>query len=358
MRTTFFSVIGRSIKMHPNLVVVDVGHGSCAVLRDKERTAVFDCARRISLLGYLTNEGIKEIDIVIISHADEDHISGLVGLLGSEEFVVHHVVINSDSAKETRIWDDLKHVLNTKFNNGKIKISGSAPGFVESWPGTDTGFEVIAPSVALGLTGSGGSYKKKKVTTNSMSVVVRIHHKGMPVVLLGGDMDDVTLDDIEANGREMAAPYLVFPHHGGKIGTANLIEFTKILLNRVKPKFIAFSNGREKYDTPQPEIFDAVKEYGDIQIGCTQLSRRCSADAAPGVQPWMSVKFSTGAQKGLCCAGTIEIDLPTGVVTAPTSDGHRAFVNSLATPLCGKARQQEQVTAVPVPSPKDKTTLH
>ncbi|WP_186057235.1 ComEC/Rec2 family competence protein [Burkholderia gladioli] len=345
--------------MNPSLTVLDVGHGSCSILRDAGRTAVFDCARKASLLSYLVSEGIREVDVVIISHADEDHIGGLVGLLGSEEFVVRHIVINADSVKGTRIWEDLKFVLNAKFNDGKIKISGSMPGFFGDWPGVSTRFEVIAPSVGLVLTGSGGDFKGKKVSTNSMSVVVRIHCGEDPVALLGGDMDDITLSDILENGRQMIAPYLIFPHHGGKIGGADLAEFVKALLESVRPKFIAFSNGREKYDTPQPEIIDAIKDFGGIRVGCTQLSKRCSAEIATASQSWRSSKISVGAEKGLCCAGTIEIDLPMEAIAAPKTEGYRNFVDSLPAALCGKLPKQDQVVAtVPVSFLKIKSTLH
>ena len=57
----------------PSVSVLDVGHGNCAVVLD-DRTVVVDAGPGATLLEFLQNEGVTEVEVVLISHADEDHI--------------------------------------------------------------------------------------------------------------------------------------------------------------------------------------------------------------------------------------------------------------------------------------------
>ncbi len=76
------------VKSTPCLYVLDVGHGSSAVLCDTEGTIVIDSGTGNSLYLFLKHEQITTIDLLLISHADEDHIGGLIAILASEKFDV------------------------------------------------------------------------------------------------------------------------------------------------------------------------------------------------------------------------------------------------------------------------------
>ncbi len=77
--------------------ILDVGHGNITILRDGYDVVVVDCgARGSSLLEYLTRENISSINVIFLSHADQDHIGGLLTVLASSEFEVKEVYINSD----------------------------------------------------------------------------------------------------------------------------------------------------------------------------------------------------------------------------------------------------------------------
>ena len=68
----------------PYLAILDVGHGNCAVLTDSKGIVVIDTGPGSALLEYLSEKNIKTIDVVLISHADQDHIGGLIQLLFSK----------------------------------------------------------------------------------------------------------------------------------------------------------------------------------------------------------------------------------------------------------------------------------
>lgn len=319
-----------------SLVVVDVGHGNCSVLREGDRVAVVDCAKRNVLLEYLEKEEIRDISTIVISHADEDHLGGLVGLLGSDQYRIGTIFINTDSIKDTRIWDDVKYTLNSKFHAGNIDVqSGVKAGPISTWNGEKTKMEIVSPSLGLQLTGAGGKLKNRRVTTNTMSIVVRVHYDDNPIVILAGDMDQISLNDVRQNRKDITAKFLVYPHHGGHAGGAtDTADFALELLKEVKPKTTLFSNGRGKFDNPQPQVIDAVKSSGTCSIACTQLSSTCSAEISKAPRNGLSSKYAAGAKLGACCAGSIEIDLSTGEMLAPDLATHVQFVKTLPSALC------------------------
>ena len=86
--------LSMSVPKH-NLAILDVGHGNSAILIDSEGVVVIDTGLGSSLLEYLEESGVTTIDAVLISHADEDHIGGLVQLLSSSKFRVRSVRLNT-----------------------------------------------------------------------------------------------------------------------------------------------------------------------------------------------------------------------------------------------------------------------
>jgi len=65
----------------PELIIFDVGHGNCALLRDTNGVVLIDCPPGNILMEALKKFAITEISHVLISHADQDHIAGLPQLL-------------------------------------------------------------------------------------------------------------------------------------------------------------------------------------------------------------------------------------------------------------------------------------
>src|SRR5436305_15181787 len=105
------------------LAILDVGHGNCAVLQDSKGVAVIDTGRGNSLEIYLREEGIDRIDVVLISHADQDHLGGLISLLASRAVVIGRVRLNTDSVHGSKIWDDLLYELNHTELEGTTSIN-------------------------------------------------------------------------------------------------------------------------------------------------------------------------------------------------------------------------------------------
>src|SRR3546814_6314692 len=88
--------------------LLDVGHGNCSIVHYAEMTAVIDCPIGSLLLDTLHDMEITIVSAAFISHADKDHIAGILSLLTSDRVHVQRVYVNPDSQRRTRIWNDFR----------------------------------------------------------------------------------------------------------------------------------------------------------------------------------------------------------------------------------------------------------
>ena len=324
----------------PTVSILDVGHGNSAVLID-DKVVVIDAGPGTTLLDFLEKEGIKEVSVVLISHADEDHIKGLVSLLESQTVAVQVVRINSDALKGSPTWNDLTYLLDEANKAGKVRFD---VGLTTNQSGLfDTAkikVEILAPSPGLAVKGPGShDHKGRKLTSNSSSAVVRLLRDGRPLLLLPGDIDEIGLANLLETNSDVSAEIAVFPHHGGGSASTDLSTFASSFCNASKPEALIFSIGRGRYDTPRPEIVAAVRALSTkIRVMCTQLSEHC-ASQLPSAEPGhLSGKVSKGSESRRCCAGTISLTLA-GKETSvfPILEAHMDFIaNAAPTALCVK----------------------
>lgn len=320
----------------PHLAILDVGHGNAAVLVDRCGVVVIDTgpkAAAAGLLEYLQEQAIDKVDVVLISHADEDHLGGLIGLLASREVVIGRVRVNSDAAKGTAVWKDLVHELSDHHGRGELHF---LPALYrdqgEIYAQGEVHVEIIGPTVDFAATGPGSTDSiGRRITSNSASAVVRLSHEGGPVVLLCGDLDQTGLDELLRIGASLTADVLVFPHHGGHAGGSKGEAFAELLTGLVAPSTVIFSIGRGKYNTPRPEVVAAIRRQAPTaRLVCTQLSARC-ATVLPQTPPvHLHHAFAWGRSSGACCAGTVVIPFRSEAELLPTPAGHRAFIAASA----------------------------
>ena len=321
------------------LVVLDVGHGSCAVLHDKGQTVVVDAGTGSTLLEYLTKEGISTIDLILLSHADEDHIGGVVGLLSDPKISIRKVCVNSDAAKRSKTWDDLLYELDIK-EKLTIGLAESTPEFSFG----DTTVHVLAPSSYLAGKGPGSFDRHdRRISSNSVSAVLRLSHKGKAIAVFTGDIDEVGLDNwFEKPNQTRTAPVLIFPHHGGGISGKNTARFTQALLDHVKPSSIVFSIGHVGLGQglgsirPNQDVVGVVRSFKmPIRIICTQISKHCAKVLPTIKSSHFAPVHAHGKEDNRCCAGSIVIDLDNPESILPDTESHCHFINChLDTPIC------------------------
>ncbi len=321
----------------PLLTIVDVGHGNCTVLRSDTETILIDTGQGSSTLEYLLEQEISVIDTVVISHADADHIGGLIALLGaSDKFHVKRVVLNTDASKDTQKWlalayeiDELRRSQGLRFDV-QLREGDEIATTLEG-----VKLAVLAPRDRLVMLGPGQRDREnRKITSNSISAVIRVEVGSRHVCLTTGDLDAVGMDHLLATGQDITADVLVFPHHGGLPGSksAETEEFAFRLTSAVSPKEIAISLSRNgTYRNPKPEIIQGIRRAAaSARIACTQLSRNCVADLPEDEPTHLLPLFAHGRERRSCCAGTMQVELSVASMLSPARVGHIDFINAVA----------------------------
>jgi len=319
--------------------VLDVGHGNCGIAHDAEHAVVVDTPPTDTLLRTLAERGVRHVDSLLISHGDRDHVAGLPAVLASRELAVDAVYLNPDPTKplsrpQQRL---ITAALEDSVASGRTAVHLQLNTlFGDTLSCGDVRVDVLAPRWQEARGGVGGATAGgRRTTSNTLSAVVRVGVDGGLHVLFAGDLDEVGLADLLADGANLRAEVLIFPHHGGGTGSANPQAFARTVCQAVKPRTVVFSIGRRPYDHPDPEIVAAVQEeLPTVHIACTQLSRHC-ARLVPNVP---ATHYATlpreGERTGPSCAGSLELPLTSGATT-PTADEHRRYVAAhVPTPMC------------------------
>jgi hypothetical protein len=246
--------------------------------------------------------------------------------------------LNLDVAKRTRVWQDLQYAAAERWRNGEMKLllqlTTDSPGVIAR---SNVDIEILSPTPLTALAGPGEQdIDGTRVTTNSMSAVIRICLDKIGQILLAGDMESPTLDDIMTRKVPIQASVLIYPHHGGLPRNADAFAFAQRLCRIVSPELVIFSIGRGFFANPRPEIVAGIKSsVPNTHIACTQLSEHCAANLPNSSPAHLCTDHAHGYRNNGCCAGTIEIYLGSPISLLPTIDDHLAFIRTHApTALC------------------------
>ncbi|MFI5364002.1 MAG: ComEC/Rec2 family competence protein [Candidatus Binatia bacterium] len=318
------------------LVFLDVGHGNAAVLHAQGHVCVIDAGPGTTLLEYIRTNKVTSIDLALLSHADKDHIARLLGLLTAGGIPVKRVLLNTDSEKASPTWADLVYELDLHWRNKGLIFEVALT--VQQSPitvGTTT-LEILAPTPALAAMGPGSKTRDgRRITSNTISAVIRILYEGEPISLLTGDLDAVGLEEMIGRGTVVTAPLVVFPHHGGASGIRSA-DFATRLMTAATPASVVFSVGRGRYGNPQRDVVDAVrKAIPGTRILCTQLTEQCAAKLPRDKPTHLTSLVAHGREGNRCCGGTLVLRFGRGGGLFPRQAVHLEFIKAKApTAMC------------------------
>ncbi|MBZ6171306.1 hypothetical protein KVH24_04510 [Streptomyces olivaceus] len=321
---------------------MDVGHGNCAIVRDGLRSAIVDIPRGKPVVSALANNKCHQIEHLLLSHPDEDHIGGAARLLADPDVSIANFWCNPSAIQDTDTYLDLLEQAALREDERRTRYRSSLNvGTREDLNFDRVAIEVLHPDVRLAGVGQASrKHKLGEVPSNRMSAVLRVSLAGKPAVLLAADIDDRGFDSIVSRGVDMEAPVLVFPHHGGSAKGGDDRAFARRVCEQVKPRLVIFSLGRNKYRNPLPEVLAGVREAAPAaHIACTQISRNChSRDSIPANAAHFSSKWpSAGMGKGASCAGTVVVRATDNgdISYDPSQSRHSQFViQNIDVPRC------------------------
>ena len=317
----------------PIVDILDVGHGSCVVVRSGGEVLLIDAGPGGAILEYLRIEGITHINTIIISHADADHIGGVSAILGQKELRVDRIVWNGDSLKQSTLWKNLVYQLADLQDQGRAAAEQNAHDGLCLKVGNmqDVEVRILAPGLILRQLGAGSSLQDgRSISSNAVSVVAQVVVAGEPLLLVPGDLDSLGYELLAKSsyGSRVKAKYMVLPHHGGLLGTpAQTSETITSFVTAVGPELVFISNGRGKFNNPRQDVINAVRSAGaSVPIVCTQIAENCAVKEL--VQLTVEEPYSVGWTRGYSCQGTTRLSIGNGIDAPLNRSRHLAFLAS------------------------------
>ncbi|WP_320671055.1 ComEC/Rec2 family competence protein [Patulibacter defluvii] len=313
-------------------LILDVGHGSAAVIVDDGRALVIDTGSQGQVADTLAAEGVDRLDIVI-SHQHHDHTSELPSLLSDPNLHVGKLFLNADPTRNptTKFEKDLRVGFQDSYERNSTELltlnatlapaQFSLPNLAVEvlWPGSATAFGGVGATKASGVG---------TVHPHAMAGVVRISHPSGRSVLLCADVNHTNLLSLADSGT-LQATVLVYPHHGGLSGSNNEEKFATTLTTAVAPEVVVFSHGRDVHQNPRPEVIRGVRAARvkpAVRVLCTQLSKNC-APAPTKITAHLEDALShAGKATGASCCGTLRVRLDGSDALIARGSEHLAFV--------------------------------
>jgi competence protein ComEC len=185
---------------------------------------------------YLWSRSIRAVDVVVLTHAHDDHARGLPALIGN--FRPRELWTGATSAGET--WAEVR----ARARAQKVKIIAMHSGRNFDFGGTR--IEILSPPP---------DYVPAATPKNNDSLAMRITF-GQRSFLLTGDMEKPMELRALADGLPLRSDVLKVGHHGSN--TSSIDPF----LDAVAPTFALISDGFENsFHHPHPQVLERLSAH-------------------------------------------------------------------------------------------------
>ena len=223
-----------SVQQALRVYFIDVGQADCALITEGTHAMLIDggnTADAPEIIQYLERLKISHLDIVVATHAHEDHIGGLSKIIDTfSTGTVYTPVKDYDSA-----------CFRTFISSAGEKLTVAQEGM--NWNLGEAEISVLWPQAPVNTD-----------NTNNTSIVLRLVY-GKISFLLTGDLEADAESKLAQSGAELSATVLKVGHHGS--ATSSSYTF----LRRVLPQFAVISCGAgNSYGHPEEETLSRLKQ--------------------------------------------------------------------------------------------------
>lgn len=214
------------------ITLLDVGQGLAVVVQTRRHALVFDTGPKFSssfdtgaavVVPFLRQKNIKKLDMLILSHKDNDHRGGL---------------------KSIQAEVKISKLLSSYHETGSEACRAG-----QHWVWDGVLFEMLNPMESM-------SYRKR----NNGSCVLRVV-AGKESIFLSADIEKRAEEQlIERHNEKLKSTYLISPHHGSKTSSSQRF------LELVEPDYILIPVGyRNRYRMPHATVLQRYRDR-DIPI--------------------------------------------------------------------------------------------
>ena len=221
-----------------SIKILDVGQGDSILIRTPGGHKILvDGGPSDKVLDYLGSElpfYDKDLDLVVLTHPDKDHLTGLIEVV--KRYNVKHLW-TSYGENNTAEFEAWKSVVSSEILNVQVVWSGDKMTFSDGLT-----LEVVSPKEQASFS-----------DTNSSSIVILIDYKEFEGILTG-DADN-QVQPYTSNLGEVE--FLQIPHHASKLALDE--AYTKLL----SPAVSVISVGsRNSYGHPAKNTLEFLQSIG------------------------------------------------------------------------------------------------
>lgn len=199
-------------------------------------------------------DGDRDIDLIIITHPEHDHVGGLISALNHYSvgaIIWNGSYLNSDGSGE---WESVKNYADSK----KIPVLSVSEGDLIKI-GDDV-LEILSPSPLL----------KFSASLNESAIVSLLSTESMKVILTGDIGASVEKYLIDKYGEKLKSQIMKVGHHGSKNSSSE--EFVRV----VNPDVAVIQSGKNnKYGHPAEEIISRLEDNNTEIFRNDQLGTIC-----------------------------------------------------------------------------------
>jgi competence protein ComEC len=223
---------------------LDVGQGDATLITSPSgRTLLIDGGRSRDdvervILPALRATGKRDLDMLVVTHPDQDHIGGLPYLL--ESVPVRQVALTGQ-VHTTRTYEQLL----TSIRDQRIPAIKARQGVRLD----------LDPAIGLAVLGPDDAAVAND-DTNNASVVIRMTYRDF-AVLFTGDAETIEEENILASGADVHAQVLKVAHHGSR--SASSERWLKAVSPRVAVISVSADN---PYRHPHPYVLQRLQDTG------------------------------------------------------------------------------------------------
>lgn len=235
------------------IIFLDVGQGDCIYIKTPERKHIlidgggrtegvgnFDVGEDI-VVPFLLKNGVWHLDLVIMSHAHDDHIGGLISVVRDLKVGAFMEFHPKDISENYQL---LKKLVDEK---GITCISAS--GGQRYRIGEKVLLDVLYPPDQSDLVQRIGGDNE-----NNRSLVIRLQYRDTSILLTGDIEQEV--EDYLLDIYDFKVDILKVAHHGSR--TSSTEEWIKLL----QPKVAVIQVGNNMFGHPHPEVEQTLMKQG------------------------------------------------------------------------------------------------
>ena len=257
---------------------LDVGQNLSVVIKTQNKTIIYDVANerfaKSVILPFLRFHSINNIDLMIISHQDNDHSGGLNTLLENQNLNIKNVMTsmqnlpNSILCNADYFWE-FDGVKFQTFNALQQNSTRFQPNFLDNFSK-----DIAKKNLQISWKNLQNQSDKNNYfyAGNDKSCVIKITTQNGKSVLLTGDIGKNEEQNLIQNYDEktLQSDVLLVAHHGSLTSSAE--NFLQI----ISPKLAIISAGFDnKFNHPNPLIIQRLQKL-NVPILQTQINGQIS----------------------------------------------------------------------------------